>query len=485
MTAPIEILVVEDDAALRDAVCLTLEMGGHAVCGVDGGAAALAELDRHAFGLVVSDLRMQPMDGLELLAALRARRPHLPLLLMTAYGDVAQAVAAMQGGACDFLMKPFEPEALLERVRRYAVPPWSAGDTIAEDAASRNLLALAAKVAQTDATVLLTGESGTGKEVFARFIHARSPRAGRPFVAINCAAIPETLLEATLFGFEKGAFTGAQAAQAGKFEQAQDGTLLLDEISEMPLGLQAKLLRVLQEREVERVGGKKPVALDIRVVATSNRDMPREVAAGRFREDLYYRLNVFPLAIPALRERPGDIVPLARHFLARHAGRLGRLAHLTPDAEALLRAHVWPGNVRELENVMQRAAILAGGDTITAATIRMCIPNAVWRSAHGCAASAAPTSPAGGETAGPETPVASAAVCVAAAPVAAASLAGAAVSQPLDLRPANIRDLEREHILATLRAVGGSRKRAVEQLGISERTLRYKLRQYREEGVDV
>jgi Response regulator containing CheY-like receiver, AAA-type ATPase, and DNA-binding domains len=298
MPEPLNILVVEDDLQLRDALCLTLECAGHHVMGAADGPAALHLLEREAFNLVVSDLRMQPMDGIELLKAIRGSEPHLPVLLMTAFGDVDKAVSAMRAGACDFLLKPFEPKVLLEHVARHAAQPSQAEGVIAADPRTRNLLALAARVAKTEATVMLTGESGTGKEVFARHIHSQSPRHGAPFVAINCAAIPENLLEATLFGHEKGSFTGAQAAQAGKFEQAQGGTLLLDEISEMPLALQAKLLRVLQEREVERVGGKKPIPLDIRVLATSNRDMAKEVAAGRFREDLYYRLNVFPCRFP-------------------------------------------------------------------------------------------------------------------------------------------------------------------------------------------
>jgi two-component system response regulator FlrC len=448
----IHILVVEDDAALRDAVSLTLEMAGHQVTAVDGGEPALQALQAAPFQLVVTDLRMQPMDGLRLLEAIRATHAQLPVVLMTAYGDVDSAVAAMRGGACDFLMKPFEPAALLERVRRYAAIPPDGEDTIASDPATLQLLSLTARVAKTDATVLLCGESGTGKEVFARYIHTQSPRSKAPFVAINCAAIPENLLEATLFGYERGAFTGAQQAQAGKFEQAQGGTILLDEISEMPLGLQAKLLRVLQEREVERVGGKRAVALDIRVLATSNRDMEKEVAAGRFREDLYYRLNVFPLMIPALRARRGDILPLSRHFLARHAERMRKQARLAPEAEALLLAHEWPGNVRELENAMQRALILAPGEQLDAATLRLCLPSL----AHTAALAAAL----------PE-----------AANLAAGDTAAA--------NPANMRELEREHILATLRAVGGSRRKAVEKLGISERTLRYKLQQYREEGYEL
>ncbi len=480
MIEQLSILVVEDDDALRDAVCFTLEMAHHGVIGVDGGPAALAALEQQHFNLVVTDLRMQPMDGLELLHEIRLRHPQLPVLLMTAYGDVDKAVAAMRGGACDFLMKPFEPDVLLESIRRYAAQAPSSEDMVAEDPATLQLLAMANRVAETDATVLLLGESGTGKEVFARYIHTHSLRKQGPFIAINCAAIPENLLEATLFGYEKGAFTGAQAAQAGKFEQAQDGTILLDEISEMPLGLQAKLLRVLQEREVERVGGKRPVALDIRVLATSNRNMADEVAAGRFREDLFYRLNVFPLLIPALRERPGDVVPLARHFLAQHAARLGRQGRLGADAEALLPRYGWPGNVRELENTLHRALILSPGDEVDADTVRLSLPH--WKPE---------------EASGQPAPSIGAAPAIVAAAVAAAPASragslqagegnGAGSAAPVSAAPAgNMKDLEREHILNTLRELGGSRKKTVEKLGISERTLRYKLNQYRQEGYEV
>jgi two-component system response regulator FlrC len=432
------------------------------VTGVGDGPAALAEVDRQAFNLVLSDLKMQPMDGLQLLAELRQRLPQLPVLLMTAFGDVEKAVDAMRGGACDFLMKPFEPAVLLEHVQRYAVTRQADG-MIAADPHTRNLLALADKVAETDATVLLNGESGTGKEVFARYLHEHSLRRSGPFVAINCAAIPDTLLEATLFGHEKGAFTGAATSQAGKFEQAEGGTLLLDEISEMPLGLQAKLLRVLQEREVERVGGKKTIPLDIRVLATTNRDMTKEVAAGRFREDLFYRLNVFPLAIPSLRERPGDIVPLARHFALMHGVRLKRAGRLSPEAEAVLVTYHWPGNVRELENTVQRALILSGSEAVSAETIRLCLPH--WN---------------GEPVRMLVSPLAVSANFAAESVVSAADAAEGAKDAG---RPANMKDLEREHILQVLKEVGGSRKRAVAQLGISERTLRYKLQQYREEGL--
>ncbi len=462
MIQPLNILVVEDDLELRDAICLTLSCAGHKVLGAVDGAAALRLIECETFNLVLSDLQMQPMDGIELLKALRAREPHLPVLLMTAFGDVDRAVTAMRNGACDFLLKPFEPQVLLNHVARHAaLPPQTEGMVVA-DARTCSLLSLAARVAKTDATVLLTGESGTGKEVFAHYIHAQSPRAAEPFIAINCAAIPEHLLEATLFGHEKGAYTGAQSAAIGKFEQAQNGTLLLDEISEMPLALQAKLLRVLQEREVERVGGKKPIALNIRVLATSNRDMAREVHAGRFREDLYYRLNVFPLQIPALRERPADIVPLARHFAAVHGSPAARFA---ADAEALLAAHSWPGNVRELENAVQRALILAGGDAVEVEHLQFSLQFA----APVEAALATNTEPA-------MRPVSQATAQAPAAPTAVPEPAPVA---PVSVTPANMKELERQHILETLAAVGGSRKRAVELLGISERTLRYKLQHYR------
>ena len=454
MAQSLPILVVEDDPNLREAVCDTLELAGQSAISASGGVEALKLLETQPVGLVVSDVRMMPMDGIALLKEVRSRFPHLPVVLMTAFADVDRAVEAMRSGACDFLLKPFEPKALLEHVARYRLPEALDDErVIANDPMSRNLFAMATRVAQTDTTVLLTGESGVGKEVVARYIHNHSARRNGPFVAINCAAIPDSLLEATLFGYEKGAFTGAQQAQAGKFEQAQNGTLLLDEVTEMPLGLQAKLLRVLQEREVERVGGKKPVALDIRIVATSNRDMAEAVNKGVLREDVFYRLNVFPLLIPALRQRPADIVSLARHFLVEHGSRSGRPGlRLAPAAEAVLLAHSWPGNVRELENVMQRAVILAAGDVVEADALHL--------SPGIFAMSAGQPHPAGESALAVGKPV-----------------------LPDGQKSENMRDLEREHILETLSAVGGSRKLAGERLGMSERTLRYKLKQYREAGL--
>lgn len=385
-------------------------------------------------GLVISDVQMRPMDGYTLLQAVKRSHPWIPVVLMTAYGEVDKAVAAMRSGASDYLLKPFDPHSLLAHVRRYllTVSDEDESEIVAEDPRTLTLLSLAKKVAATSATVMLTGESGSGKEVLARFIHRHSPRASRPFVAINCAAIPENLLESTLFGYEKGSFTGASQAQAGKFEQANGGTLLLDEISEMPLGLQAKLLRVLQEREVERIGGSKPVKLDIRLIATSNRDMPAYVQEGRFREDLYYRLNVFPLEILPLRERLQDIVPLAQRILDRSVQPRCVLAQ---SAIRSLERYTWPGNVRELENVIQRAMILATG-SIEAEHLNL--PGSSARdTSHGKA------------------------------------------QREGDSPLRDIKSLERDHILQTLAAVNGSRKLAVQKLGISERTLRYKLQQYR------
>ena len=464
------ILVVEDDPNLREAIADTLELAEYPVFTAPGGEEALALLTREKISIVISDVRMMPMDGIALLKAIRQRYPQLPVVLMTAFADVDRAVEAMRSGACDFLLKPFEPSALIAQIDKYALPaPGEITGVVVHDPVSVNLFGIAGRVAQTDATVFLTGESGTGKEVVARFIHRHSSRREGPFVAINCAAIPENLLEATLFGYEKGAFTGAQTAQAGKFEQAEGGTLLLDEVTEMPLALQAKLLRVLQEREVERVGGKKPIPLNIRIIATSNRDMMEAVRRGVFREDLYYRLNVFPILIPALRQRPLDIVPLARHFLLEHGNRIGRSGlAFTPEAEALLAAYLWPGNVRELENVTQRAMILVSGNFVGVEDL-------------GLVARPVPASP----------DRISEAKQAFDAPVATAIPPATTFSEEKLENPGksadnvNMRDLEREHILRTLAEEQGSRRNTATRLGIAERTLRYKLKQYKEEGFPV
>ena len=333
---------------------------------------------------------------------------------------------------------------------------------------SLRLIELARRVAASDCTVLIVGESGTGKEVLARFIHRRSPRAAQPFVAVNCAAIPENMLEAMLFGYEKGSFTGAQAAHAGKFEQAQGGTLLLDEITEMPLALQAKLLRVLQEREVERIGSRTPISLDVRVLATTNRRLREEVAAGRFREDLYYRLNVFPLALSPLRMRRDDVLPLAMQLLSSRVRPGERIPALSAEAAHLLLTYPWPGNVRELDNLLQRALILVNGSVIRPEHIQFELANDGAIATSGGGNIAVSTLP---RRATPKT-----IEFKSAAPREAANDRSLANS---------LGQAERDLILDALRTGQGSRREAAERLGISPRTLRYKLARLREAGIDV
>ena len=361
------VLIVEDDPCLRDALLETLADGEHPVLSATNGHDALKILNAEDVGLVVSDLQMQPMSGRELLAKIRDEHPATPAVLMTAYGTIEDAVEEMRRGAADYLVKPFDADVLRGVVERHLKAVNHSSQPIAEDPAARRLLGVARRVAATEVTVTLSGESGCGKEVFARYIHQESPRAAGPFVAINCAAIPDNMLEAVLFGYEKGAFTGASAAHPGKFEQAAGGTLLLDEISEMDLGLQAKLLRVLQEREVERIGGRQVIPLDVRVLATTNRNLKAFVADGQFREDLYYRLNVFPLQIPPLRERRADIVPLAKAILQKHVepGQSG--AASSADLHAKRCSHI-PGRGTSANSKTRCSGrlILLRGDTIRA-----------------------------------------------------------------------------------------------------------------------
>lgn len=435
-----DVLIVEDDAVLRDALSDTLRARDLSVCAAADGSEALAVLNDTDVGLILSDVQMEPMGGRELLAEVRRRHPELPAVLMTAFGTIEQAVDAMREGASDYLVKPIDAESLVETLNRYLRTATSARDPVAQDPKSLELLDLARRVANSDATVTISGESGSGKEVFARYIHDHSPRGDKPFVAINCAAIPENMLEAVLFGYEKGAFTGASAAHPGKFEQAQNGTLLLDEISEMQIGLQAKLLRVIQEREVERIGGRKTIRLDVRVLATTNRDLKQCVADGEFREDLYYRLSVFPLHVAPLRERPADILPLVNFAIDRHLEAARARPVLAPEAKAKLLAHDWPGNVRELENLVQRTLILQSGDVIAERDI-------VFE-----AAAAGGGEQSGGRDDSPEL-------------------------------KDSLRHRERQVILDVLARCGGNRSAAAKTLGISARTLRYKMARMRENGV--
>lgn len=444
MNKAAKVLVVEDDDTLREALCETIEYGGYRAVSACNGLEALQLMESESVDLVISDVQMDEMDGHTLLRKVKAQRPELPVILVTAHGCVEKAVEAIQEGAADYLLKPFEAEVLLEMVGRFdVVKHANAAGMVAVDQVMLNLCELVRRVAGTTATVMISGESGTGKEVVARYLHEQSERADQPFIAINCAAIPEPMLESMLFGYEKGAYTGAYQSRAGKFERACGGTILLDEISEMDLGLQAKILRVLQEKEVERLGGNTLVPLDVRVLATTNRDLRAEVAAGRFREDLYYRLNVFPLHLPALRDRPRDILPLATALLQRHAGE--RNLQMNREAELKLLGHQWQGNVRELENCMQRAMILTHGSEI-----------------------------------GPDDIFFEDAMTPDLTPCEAESSNGDA--QMLD---GGLRDTEKQMIVNALSTVDGRRKDAAKILGISPRTLRYKLARLKEQGVAI
>lgn len=468
-----KIMVVEDDPSLREALVDTLQLAHFEVVEAASAEEALEMLPMQGdVALIVSDVNMGVMSGHDLLREVRSQFAHVPVLLITAFASISESVRAMREGAVDYLVKPFEPEVLIEAVQRFVGSvSVQSDDLVAYADTSKQLLQLAKRVAQSDSTALLLGESGTGKEVLARYIHDQSKRANGPFVAINCAAIPENMLEAILFGHEKGAYTGAYHSAPGKFEQADKGTLLLDEISEMDIGLQAKLLRVLQEREVERLGGRKSIKLDVRVIATSNRDMRQQVADGKFREDLYFRLSVLPLEWAPLRDRADDILPLAQRLLERHARKQHRVGvHLSESACAALRSYLWPGNVRELDNVMQRALILQPGQIIEAIDLGLV---------------------------GQTTFSAKPSLLDAATDSAGAALAkrtfvadGLGEANEADVSDADhlgndLRQRELEIILDTLRKERGSKKNTAERLGISPRTLRYKLARFKDEGFDL
>ncbi|WP_375177017.1 sigma-54-dependent transcriptional regulator [Marinobacter mobilis] len=473
--AKAQILIVEDDQDLREALVTTLELAKFRIREADSAEQALVRLAEEPVDMVISDVNMPGKSGHELLAEVQRLYPGLPVLLMTAYGQISHAVSAMQAGATDYLVKPFEPQVLVDAVSRIVGGSQSkrADQPVAEDPISKRMFQLASKVAASDSTVMISGESGTGKEVLARYIHQHSPRAEMPFIAINCAAIPENMLEAILFGHEKGAFTGAHASSPGKFEQANGGTILLDEISEMELSLQSKLLRVLQEREVERVGGRKTIALDVRVIATTNRELSQYVREGKFREDLYYRLTVFPMQWQPLRERPLDIMPLAQALLKKHSRKM-KLTGITfaPDARSALLEHPWPGNVRELDNAIQRALVLHQGNVIHASDL--CLELGITGQVTGLA------------------PVAESAPTPSVQPLPVhdeSGLAETSQSLPSLSEPASLGDDLRQQefriIIDTLRRERGRRNRAAEQLGISPRTLRYKLAQMRDCGIDL
>jgi len=445
------VLVVEDDLSLREALCDTLQLAGYPVLAANDGKTALSLINQEEISVVVSDVQMKPMDGFSLLKKLKSTHPDLPVVLMTAYGTIQKAVQAIREGASDYLVKPFDSDALVNLVKRFIIDnDHQYNSLVAEDPQTRRLVDLAKRVADSDATVMITGESGCGKEVFANFIHENSHCKDGPFIAINCAAIPENMLEAMIFGYEKGAFTGAYSANPGKFEQANGGTLLLDEISEMSLPLQAKLLRVLQEREVERLGGKKTIPLNVRVLATSNRNLREEVTSKRFREDLFYRLNVFPLHLSPLCVRKKDIVPIAQRMIMRWAENRQPRPVLTEAAKNKLLGYHWPGNVRELDNVIQRALILMSGNEIDESDICFEIIE---------------------ESSSVEQAVMT-------------SEDSGCIDDSLKLGE-DLKSREERLIVDVLKSVQGSRKQAAEKLGISPRTLRYKIARLRDQGVEL
>ena len=447
-----KVLVVDDEPGLRQSLGLLLTDAGYTVTAEQNGRRALERATSESFDLILCDVRMPEMDGLTFLRNYRQRGGGALVIVMSAYGGEDAAIAAMKEGAYDYLPKPFRPDEVVltlrkaaerERLReevaglraQLAAGPAERGLIVASGA-MRQALELVARVAEHNTTVLITGESGTGKEVIARAIHRASPRGSRAFVGINCAAIPESLLESELFGHVRGAFTGASADKTGLFEAASGGTILLDEIGELPLGLQAKLLRVLQESEIRRVGDQKTRRVDARVLVATARDLEAEVRAGRFREDLFYRVNVVVIQLPPLREREDDIAPLARHFTARLAQRFGRPLSLSDDAIAWLEQQEWPGNVRQLENAIERAAVLSNQEILNPADLRRePLPSPV------------PQDPEEkGEGSG-------------------------------TLRSA-VEAAEREAIAAALKATGGNRREAAKRLGVSLRTLFYKIDRY-------
>ncbi|OPY05081.1 MAG: Transcriptional regulatory protein ZraR [Syntrophorhabdus sp. PtaB.Bin184] len=412
------VLVVDDDNHMRIALKESLVRAGYNVALAEDGRKAMVEIDRNIFDLVITDVKMPHLGGIDLLKAIKETSPLMPVILMTGYGTVKDAVQVIKEGAYDYIQKPFNTDMLYSVVRRALGV--NNGKIIFTSRAMKEVLQKAQRVAGSDATVLVLGESGVGKEVISRYIHESSDRSRMSFVAVNCAALPENLLESELFGYEKGAFTGALSRKPGKFELADKGTILLDEITEMDLKLQAKLLRVLQEKEVEVLGSRSPRKVDVRVIATTNRDIVKTVADGSFREDLYYRLSVFPITIPALRERREDIPPLVNHLLKKHSR--GMDVGVSDEAMKHLASRHWKGNVRELENVIARACILSNGSVISMSHL-----DAV----------------------------------------------------------GSVRDMETKLIIDALRSVRGNRSKAAGILGITVRTLRNKINEYKAMGIDV
>jgi two-component system, response regulator FlrC len=483
------VILVEDDEDLREAIAVTLRMKGIDFVTHQRAETVVPLLRPDLNTVLVTDYKLPGMTGIDLLKIAQQECPDLPVVIMTAFADAKLAVEALKAGARDFLIKPFVPQQLIEIISRYRAPnsppvtaPSLTTDTTKTEvvgseirSAEHNVIAVDPKtvaifsrcerVAATNTSVLVTGESGAGKEVVAHHIHKTSKRTNGPYVAINCAAIPDTLLESILFGHEKGSFTGATKAQAGKFEQANKGTLFLDEIGEMPATLQTKLLRVLQDKKIERIGSTDSIQADVRIIAATNLNLQDQVKAGKFREDLYFRLNVFPIHVPELRKRPLDIIPLAEFFLKRYSVNIGRDSlTLSNAAKTLLQKYTWPGNVRELENIIQRAVLLADSDQIYAEDLEL-------DDFHLSHASSIPDH--SNQTAqSPET----------------LNLNPKSIENGTEIAlikgeiGQDIESVEREHILKVLAEVNGNRTKAVEILGISARALRYKLKSYKEAG---
>ena len=458
------ILVVDDDTLSREFLVEAIAALGYQAIQAKNGSEALEQARRENPDLVLTDLRMPGVDGMELVRNLKTQYPDMPAVMVTAQGTIEAAVQAMRSGAADFLLKPCTPDAIevvidrIERTTRLvrenaylrseivgSAPP----SMVAKSPSMLEMLRTASRIARSKGTVLITGESGTGKERVAHYIHQNSPRCNGPFIRVNCAALSEQLLESELFGHERGAFTGAHKMKEGRFELADGGTLMLDEIGEITPALQAKLLRVLEEEEFERVGGTNTLRVDVRVIATTNRDLAAEMRAGRFREDLYYRLHVLPIHLSPLRERPEDVVPLAQHFAEHYAKQNGLEApKFTPDALERLRTWSWPGNVRELENVIQRAVVMLRHTTVELSDLAF----------------------------GPATNEPEAARVQPAGVVPTTELGDSLANRPIE-------EIERVAILATLKATRGNKTEAARRLGLTARTLSNKMKLWRATGL--
>lgn len=419
------ILILDDDPQMRLALNEAIQKLGYNAVMCESGKDAICKLQQSAFALAITDMKMPKMDGLMFLKEVRRQIGNLPVLVITGYGTIENAVEAMKEGATDYLMKPFNFDTLRKSIESVVSRVSNEKAILTANPDMKRIINIAGNIAVSDITVLIYGESGTGKELLARYIHKVSRRAEKPFIAVNCAAIPDNLLESELFGHEKGAFTGAIEGRKGKFELASGGTILLDEIGEMSMILQAKLLRVLQEKEIDKVGGKQTIPVDIRVIATTNRNLQKECAEGRFREDLYYRLNVFPINVPPLRERPEDITLLAKYFIEKFSLMSGkRINKIKDDAMDILKNRKWQGNVRELENVIQRAVFLCHDEVVGADDLMFDDGND---------------------------------------------------AQNFNGR---IRDMEKDMILRTLQEMKGNKTKAAQLLGVSVRTIRNKLNEY-------